>query len=246
METEHTQKLDEAQDRTNKALGELKSRLKGVTAYLRRLPTAADANLARSRQAALARKVQDTAEHYQSIQVRYKQKYRDKLEREIRIARPDASRAELEAALDATTGSVFSQQLLSSRTAQQRGVLQEVQSRHEELRRLEESIEELFTLYQDMELLIATQQETFDVIEANVGTTETQLEAGSKEISKAITYRLSARRRAWWICGIITVVLIVALLLLFFFVIRPLVPPPVGTKAEDPKPAPPPAASPAS
>ena len=76
------------------------------------------------------------------------------MEREIRIARPNATPEEIERAMDSRTGPVFAQEILSSRVQDQRRVLQEVQGRHEELRRIETSIDELVNLFQEMQLLI--------------------------------------------------------------------------------------------
>jgi syntaxin 1B/2/3 len=44
--------------------------------------------------------------------------------------------------------------MLNSRVGAQRRVLQEVQSRHEELRKMEQSIEELATLFMDLQVLL--------------------------------------------------------------------------------------------
>lgn len=94
------------------------------------------------------------AETYQKIQSKYRKEYRKRMEREIRIARPNATPEEIERAMDSRTGPVFAQEILSSRVQDQRRVLQEVQGRHEELRRIETSIDELVNLFQEMQLLI--------------------------------------------------------------------------------------------
>jgi syntaxin 1B/2/3 len=44
--------------------------------------------------------------------------------------------------------------MLNSRIGSQRRVLQEVQSRHEELVKMEKSIEELATLFMDLQVLL--------------------------------------------------------------------------------------------
>jgi syntaxin 1B/2/3 len=44
--------------------------------------------------------------------------------------------------------------MLNSRIGAQRRVLQEVQGRHEELRKMESSIEELATLFMDLQVLL--------------------------------------------------------------------------------------------
>lgn len=92
------------------------------------------------------------AETYQKIQTNYRKEYRKRVERELKIARPDASPQEIERALDASSGGVFAQQMLSS--ASQQRILAEVKGRHEEILKLESSINELVDLFQEMQLLI--------------------------------------------------------------------------------------------
>jgi len=71
------------------------------------------------------------------------------------IARPDASQADIERAVnDSRSGTAFAQEMLNSRIGAQRRVLQEVQGRHEELRKMESSIEELATLFMDLQVML--------------------------------------------------------------------------------------------
>jgi syntaxin 1B/2/3 len=71
------------------------------------------------------------------------------------LARPDASPRDIERAVNDTNGgSAFAQEILNSRVGSQRRVLQEVQGRHEEMRKMESSIEELATLFMDLQVLL--------------------------------------------------------------------------------------------
>lgn len=97
------------------------------------------------------------------------------------VARPDATHEEVEKALESSNiGSAFAQQLLSSRTAQSRKVLDEVQSRHDALVKIEQSMSELVNLFQEMQALIDVQQEVFNEIEVNVEKTVEYIQEGSK------------------------------------------------------------------
>ena len=71
------------------------------------------------------------------------------------LARPDASDNDVSRMLeDSRQGSAFAQEMLSSRVVSQRRVLQEVESRQQEMRKMEQSIEELAILFTDLQVLL--------------------------------------------------------------------------------------------
>lgn len=106
-------------------------------------------------QKALARKLMEVAKEYQSLQQSAKKGYKENLKRQYKIAKPYASDAEIEQVVESgQAGSVFQQELLSSRVNEQRRVLQDVQNRQQDLEKIEKSIVELFNLMQDMQMLL--------------------------------------------------------------------------------------------
>ncbi|KAJ3212473.1 Plasma membrane t-SNARE, secretory vesicle fusion [Entophlyctis luteolus] len=157
----------------------------------------------------LAKKIMAVADDFQAAQRAFKSKYKARMEREIRIARPDATPQEIARALDSSSGAAFSQQLLASRNEKQRRALEEVQDRHTELQKIERSMSELFDLFQEMNAMIEQQQTLINNVEANVENAVEYLDSGSKELSKAIVYRKSTRKKQVWIVAIVIAVLIV-------------------------------------
>ncbi|KAJ3214540.1 Plasma membrane t-SNARE, secretory vesicle fusion [Dinochytrium kinnereticum] len=210
--------LDEVNEATSTLLQTLRARVKAMSNATKQLPKSAEAHSRRGQQATLANKLMDVARSYQQCQADFKAKSKQRIEREIKIARPDATPAEIERAIEGGGG--FAQQLLSSRVTDQRRLLNDVQKRHEEMRRIEQSLEELLSLFQEMEAMIDTQQEMINTIEAQAETAVINLEEGSKEMSKAITYRKNTRKKMWWVIVIIIIVLLVAAFLTWFFVFR--------------------------
>lgn len=75
------------------------------------------------------------------VEQQYRQKYRQRQERQFRIVKPDATPQEVKAALDDDSGGqIFSQALLNSnRHGEARGALREVQERHEDIKRIEKT-----------------------------------------------------------------------------------------------------------
>ncbi len=66
--------------------------------------------------------------------------------------------------------------------------------RHDDIQKIEQSIEELVQLFQDMSLLLDTQQELVNTIEAQVENTAVYVEEGSKQVGEAIEYRKKSRK----------------------------------------------------
>ncbi|KAJ3313458.1 origin recognition complex subunit 4 [Boothiomyces sp. JEL0838] len=152
----------------------------------------------------LAKDLIGVANEFSSIQNAFKEKCRQRMEREIKIARPNASPAEVEQIMNDPQGSVFQKETLG-RT---RHVLTQLQNRHKELEQLEASIEELAQIFYDMQVLLQQQQETIDVAENYINDVSKNLEDGSGEITKAIVYRQNSRKKLW--CLFIFVIVLLA------------------------------------
>jgi syntaxin 1B/2/3 len=112
-----------------------------------------DPTVKQIQQKALARKLMDAAREYQTVQQAAKQQYRTQLERQFRIAKPNASSQEVRQAMNSDVN-VFQQQILSSRVGDQRRMLQEVENRQHDLEKIEQSLIELFELMQEMQMIL--------------------------------------------------------------------------------------------
>ncbi|KAJ3087823.1 Plasma membrane t-SNARE, secretory vesicle fusion [Quaeritorhiza haematococci] len=167
-----------------------------------------DARVKQTQQQQLARRLMDVARRFQSVQQDAKSQIRRQMERQYRIARPDASPQEVANAIDNAEGPVFQQQIMSSRIGEQRQRLQEVQNRHTDLRKIEQSIEELFQLFQDMQALLDQQQEMINNIDEHVENTARHIEEGSAQMTTAIVHAKSARKKKWILLAIILVIII--------------------------------------
>lgn len=128
---------------------EARNELKGLTGA-----PGGDPSVKQVQQKALARKLMDCSREYQSVQQAAKAQYQKNLERQFRIAKPNATREEIQEAIKSGGGGVFQQQIMSSRVADQRRMLQQVQGRQNELEKIEQSLIELVELMQDMQMLL--------------------------------------------------------------------------------------------
>ncbi|KAI8913404.1 t-SNARE [Gorgonomyces haynaldii] len=202
-----TRELDDLQDETNGYMDRVRSMLAQLAQETKRM-RGVEVQSRQSQQNSAARRLLDCGRKYGKVQEKYKDKYKQKMVRELRIARPDASPQEIDRAVESGHGDVFAQEMLSSRIGEQRRVLQEVQGRHDEILKIEQSVEQLATLFQDMQVLLEQQQEQINIVETHVEESTRYMEEGGKEISTAIQIRQSSRKKLWWILAIVLVILV--------------------------------------
>ncbi|TPX32064.1 hypothetical protein SmJEL517_g04784 [Synchytrium microbalum] len=214
--TKNNRMVDALQEETNRLLQQARGNVKAMAAATKRMK-GSEGNVRRAQQSQLAKKLMNAVQEYQGVQESFKKKWKQRMEREYRIARPTATAAEVENAIETADGPIFSQQILTTRIGEQRRALEEVQNRHVELQKIEQSIEQLFNLFQDMQLLLDTQQEQITQIDQHVDNTVAYVEDGGKEMQKAVVHRRNTRNRMWCLCVAVIILIIVIAFLIWWF-----------------------------
>ncbi|KAF9246216.1 t-SNARE [Melanogaster broomeanus] len=172
-----------------------------------------DAEIRKNRITLVHGKFVETLQRYQSVEQQYRQQYKDRVERQLKIVKPDATPEEVSAVVNDTQGGgneIFRLAISSSnRYGDSRQAYREVQERHQDIQRIEATIEELAQLFSDMAVLVEQQTKQFDDIEATAAGVEADTNKGISEVDVAIKHARAARRKRW-ICFWITVVVILA------------------------------------
>lgn len=211
-------RIDQLNDTINTNFMRTRERVKGI--YVKQqhkgLP---DSPARKNQQAACAKALTDLASQFQKQQITYKATIRDRLEREYRIVKPAASKEEIDDYVNnpSSNQAVFSSAMMGRAQA----AYKEVKERHEQIIRIEASMNEMVQLFQDMQILLDTQQEKLDAIDVRVEETNQQLGEASKEMTQAIISRKRARKRAWCICVCVIILLIILGVVLYIYVIKP-------------------------
>jgi len=111
--------------------------------------------------------------------------------------KPDATQEEIRAAFDDSQGGqqIFSQALVQSRQSGARAAFAEVQTRNQDLRKIEETITELAQMMQDMATLVLEQDDSVQAIEQSAVQANTDVEAGLQQTQKAVKSARAARRK---------------------------------------------------
>ncbi|TIA88689.1 hypothetical protein E3P99_02480 [Wallemia hederae] len=213
----HTSKL------TNKIKTEIKSLEKENASG--QVPSN-DLNVRRTQIASVKGKFLETIQDYQKVEQSSRSKQKQRIERQYRIVKPDASPDEIEQAVDSPDNQIFSQALLqSNRYGDAKSAYREVQERHEDIKRIERTLTELAQLFNDMSILVEQQDDTLQNIHASAEETNKDMELGLIQTERAVKSARAARRKRWicfWI--FIVVIAIIAVVLgcgIYFGAVRP-------------------------
>lgn len=205
----NAQQLDQLVDETSALSAQLKRRIKDLE---RQGGSGRDGQIRKQQTALVKSKFVEAIQNYQSEEQQYRTKYKQRMERQFRIVKPDATPEEVRAVVnDDSGGQIFSQALLNSnRYGESRAAYREVQERHEDIKRIEKTLGELAQLFNDMSVLVEQQDDTINHIEATAATVEKDTEAGLGYTEKAVVSARAARKKRWicfFICLIILIII---------------------------------------
>jgi len=209
-------RLEALMKETNGAASQVRNKLKTIDLenkdFARRNEGASEARIRSNMHGTLTRKFVDLMSEYQEIQTKYKNKYRERGERQFRVVNPNATKEEIDAALAGDQQEIFTQYILQGPGhAQARNALADIQERHRDITRLETSIQELHQLFLDMSVLVESQGELLDQIEYTVSQSVNFTGKAVEELRSANKYQKKVRKK---MCCVICVVLIVAVILI--------------------------------
>jgi len=201
------QQLEELVADTSALSNVLKRRIKQLE---RQGGSGRDGQIRKQQTGLVKQKFMEAIQNYQTAEQQYRSKYKQRLERQFKIVKPDASPEEVKAVIDDDQGGqIFSQALLStSRYGEAKSAYREVQERHEDIKRIERTITELAQLFNDMSILVEQQDEQINTIEATAANVEKDVETGLGYTTTAVESARSARKKRW-ICFAIFVVLLI-------------------------------------
>eukprot|EP00161_Ancyromonas_sigmoides_P008465 TRINITY_DN2119_c2_g1_i1.p1 TRINITY_DN2119_c2_g1~~TRINITY_DN2119_c2_g1_i1.p1 ORF type:complete len:323 (+),score=152.09 TRINITY_DN2119_c2_g1_i1:96-1064(+) len=198
---EHEAKVDALMADTSALSHTVQARLKRMERENETFAASADATpsevaIRKNLLSTLSRKFVATMSEYQEVQSSYKGKLKERVERQVRIVKPDATPQELEQAVRGDAGSVFRAEIVhgGAQHSAAKNALLDIQSKNADIKKLEASILELQQLFNDMAVLVEAQGELLDSIEHNVNLAVRHVEKGVEEIQKARKLQKSSRK----------------------------------------------------
>jgi syntaxin 1A len=169
----------------------------------------ADLRIRKTQNAAMSRKFVEVMNEYNRTQVEYREKYKDKIKHQLHITGVEHTDDELEEMIEQGNLSVFTEGILLD-TEHAKQTLAEIEARHADIIKLENSIRGLRDMFLDMALLISNQGDMIDRVLYNVENTKDYVEQGKTEIVTARVYMAKARKKK---------IMIIACLVIFFILL---------------------------
>jgi syntaxin 1B/2/3 len=203
----NAQQLDELVEDTSALSNVLKRRIKDLE---RKGGSGRDGQIRKQQTGLVKSKFVEAIQSYQTVEQQYRTRYKQRMERQFKIVKPEATPEEVRAVVnDEQGGQIFSQALMNSnRYGEARSAYREVQERHEDIKRIEKTLGELAQLFNDMSVLVEQQDEQINVIEEQAAVVEKDVEAGLQYTEKAVDSARAARKKRW-ICFIICLILLI-------------------------------------
>ncbi|XP_032803107.1 syntaxin-1A-like isoform X1 [Petromyzon marinus] len=142
----------------------------------------------------LSRKFVEVMSEYNATQSDYRERCKQRIQRQLEITGKLTTNEELEDMLESGNPTIFSSGIIvDSQISKQ--ALSEIESRHSDIMKLESSVRELHDMFLDMAMLVESQGEMIDRIEYNVEHSVDYVERAVSETKKAVKYQSKARRK---------------------------------------------------
>lgn len=152
-----------------------------------------------------------------TIQAHYRDRNVERIQRQLKITGTNVTDEELDVMLEKGQTDIFTQNILNDAQATKQA-LNEIESRHDEILKLEKSIRDLHDMFQYLAMEVEAQGEMVDRIESNIKQSSNYVENAKVNIEKAVTYQSKARKKKIWIAicvAILILILVIALLSVF-------------------------------
>ncbi|XP_006891721.1 PREDICTED: syntaxin-11 [Elephantulus edwardii] len=146
------------------------------------------ARIARAQYSALTRAFQSAMHEYNQAEMKQRANCKIRIQRQLEIMGKDVSGDQIEDMFEQGKWDVFSENLLAD-VKGARAALNEIESRHRELLRLESRIRDVHELFLQMATLVEEQADTLNVIELNVLQTLDYTGEAKAHVRKAVQYK---------------------------------------------------------
>lgn len=167
------------------------------------------------------RRVKTSMNKFQKLDSEFRSKLQERMVREYKIVRPDASDAEAREAVQDPDVQIYSQALMSSdRRGQATSILQAVRGRHAAIQKIEQDMLQLAAMFQDLDAIVVQQEAQVTSIEQRGEEVQDHVTKANVELDGAVQKARAARKKKWICLGIgvaivvvIIIVIVVAVLL---------------------------------
>ncbi|VDI60070.1 syntaxin isoform X1 [Mytilus galloprovincialis] len=211
MKEELEELMSDIKKTANKVRGKLKVIEQNIEQEEHSNKSSADLRIRKTQHATLSRKFVEVMNDYNSCQIDYRERCKGRIIRQLEITGRTTTDEQLEDMLESGNPKIFTQDIIME-TQQAKQTLADIEARHNDIIKLENSIRELHDMFMDMAMLVEQQGEMIDRIEYNVEQAVDYIETAKMDTKKAVKYQSKARRKMIMI--IICVIVLLAVIAL--------------------------------
>lgn len=209
MKEELEELMSDIKKTANKVRGKLKVIEQNIEQEEHSNKSSADLRIRKTQHATLSRKFVEVMNDYNSCQIDYRERCKGRIIRQLEITGRTTTDEQLEDMLESGNPKIFTQDIIME-TQQAKQTLADIEARHNDIIKLENSIRELHDMFMDMAMLVEQQGEMIDRIEYNVEQAVDYIETAKMDTKKAVKYQSKARRKLIMI--IVCVVVLLAII----------------------------------
>ncbi|EAT35161.1 AAEL012657-PA [Aedes aegypti] len=142
----------------NRVRGKLKGIEQNIEQEEQTNKSNADLRIRKTQHSALSRKFVEVMTEYNRTQTDYRERCKGRIQRQLEITGRATTNEELEEMLEQGNSAVFTQGIIME-TQQAKQTLADIEARHADIIKLENSIRELHDMFMDMAMLVESQSE---------------------------------------------------------------------------------------
>ncbi|XP_063702607.1 syntaxin-1A isoform X4 [Culicoides brevitarsis] len=211
------QELEDLMADIKKTANRVRGKLKGIEQNIEQEEQAnksnADLRIRKTQHSTLSRKFVEVMTEYNRTQTDYRERCKGRIQRQLEITGRTTTNEELEEMLEQGNSAVFTQGIIME-TQQAKQTLADIEARHADIIKLENSIRELHDMFMDMAMLVESQGELVDRIENHVEQSKEYTEQGHTALKIAKEYQSKARKKKILILACLIISLIILLIIL--------------------------------
>ncbi|XP_062535102.1 syntaxin-1A isoform X2 [Armigeres subalbatus] len=214
------QELEDLMADIKKTANRVRGKLKGIEQNIEQEEQTnksnADLRIRKTQHSALSRKFVEVMTEYNRTQTDYRERCKGRIQRQLEITGRATTNEELEEMLEQGNSAVFTQGIIME-TQQAKQTLADIEARHADIIKLENSIRELHDMFMDMAMLVESQGDLVDRIEYHVEQSGNYVAQGQQELVQANKYMSKARKKAVLIaiCVAITLIILIVFLAIY-------------------------------
>ncbi|XP_074155776.1 syntaxin-2 isoform X2 [Sminthopsis crassicaudata] len=206
------EELEELNKEIKKIANKIRAKLKAIEQSVDQDETvnrtSVDLRIRKTQHSVLSRKFVEVMTEYNETQTFFRERSKGRIQRQLEITGRTTTDEELEEMLESGNPSIFTSDIISDSQIT-RQALNEIESRHKDIMKLESSIRELHEMFMDMAMFVETQGEMINNIEKNVMNASDYVEHAKEETKKAVKYQSKARRKLMFIIICVIVLLVI-------------------------------------